>query len=112
MGIKVRKLANGEGWVFHCPGCDSVHQCDGRWSFNGNVERPTFGPVMINGRPSSHSILVSRPHLNEVCHSFVTDGRISFVPDSTHALKGQEVELPDWDTRHGPNYGGIKPHGE
>jgi hypothetical protein len=30
-----------------------------------------------------------------VCHSFVTDGRIQFLTDSNHALAGQTVDLPD-----------------
>jgi len=29
------------------------------------------------------------------CHSFVRDGRIEFLSDCTHALKGQTVDLPD-----------------
>jgi hypothetical protein len=31
-----------------------------------------------------------------VCHSFVTDGRIQFLGDCTHALAGQTVDLPEW----------------
>jgi hypothetical protein len=31
------------------------------------------------------------------CHSFVTDGKIQFLPDCYHSLKGQTVELPEWD---------------
>ena len=29
------------------------------------------------------------------CHSFVRSGRIEFLSDSTHALAGQTVDLPD-----------------
>ena len=29
------------------------------------------------------------------CHSFITDGRISFCGDSEHALAGQTVDLPE-----------------
>jgi len=32
-----------------------------------------------------------------VCHSFVTDGRIQFLTDCTHALAGQTVDIPDFD---------------
>jgi hypothetical protein len=28
---------------------------------------------------------------------FVTDGRIQFLGDCTHALAGQTVDLPDWE---------------
>ena len=35
------------------------------------------------------------PHADgdERCHSFVTDGKIRFLGDSTHKLKGQTVPL-------------------
>ena len=32
---------------------------------------------------------------SSVCHSFITDGRIQFLGDCTHELKGQTVELPE-----------------
>jgi hypothetical protein len=31
------------------------------------------------------------------CHSFVTDGKIQFLGDCTHALAGQTVPLEDFD---------------
>jgi hypothetical protein len=107
MGIKVRELVEADGvthrgWIFHCPGCGEPHVCDARWSFNGDRERPTFGPAAPEAQ---FSILVRGVHR---CHSFVTDGRIRFEKDSDHPLKGQEVEIPDWDTRHGPDFGGIR----
>ena len=30
-----------------------------------------------------------------VCHSFVREGKIEFLGDCTHALKGQTVDLND-----------------
>lgn len=73
---------------FWCPGCDMAHCInDQLWTFNGDVERPTIQPsVLVQG--SSWQ--------NLTCHSFVTDGRIQFLADSTHALAGQTVELPPW----------------
>lgn len=75
------------GYSFECPGCGIMHAVnvagDGNvWTFNGDTERPTFTP----------SILIRNA---EVCHSFVTDGRIQFLNDCTHALAGQTVELPE-----------------
>lgn len=32
-----------------------------------------------------------------VCHSFVRNGRIEYLGDCTHHLKGQTVDLPDMD---------------
>jgi hypothetical protein len=63
---------------------------DGAWSFNGDADRPTLTP----------SLLLTYTHVGGekfVCHSFVTDGRIQFLADSTHALAGQTVELPEWE---------------
>lgn len=55
------------------------------WSFNGDLDRPTFSP----------SILVYPSHKQGRCHSFVRDGKIEFLGDCDHALKGQTVELPE-----------------
>jgi hypothetical protein len=35
-----------------------------------------------------------------VCHSFVTDGRIQYLGDCTHAMAGQTVDLPDIPSAH------------
>ena len=34
--------------------------------------------------------------IKKVCHSFVTDGKIRYLNDCTHHLKGQTVELLDF----------------
>lgn len=78
---------------FHCPGCKSSHPFEvdapggAGWSWNGSVVRPTFAPsLLVNGHDAATR-----------CHSFVRDGRIEFLSDCHHALKGQTVELPMWD---------------
>jgi hypothetical protein len=99
MGALSAKLRNAEddGLLFVCPGCDMVHQIKTgagsrpRWTWNGDVDRPTFSP----------SVLVTftihgKPH---VCHTFVRDGSIEFLADCTHALAGKTVELPDFPHR-------------
>ena len=79
---------------FQCAGCNMLHglnvEVDGppRWDWNGSVDKPTFTPsvlVRYNWGPEQHQV---------VCHSFVTDGRIQFLGDCTHALAGQTVDLP------------------
>lgn len=71
-----------------CPACDDWHCMPTAgprgWGFNGNLERPTFTP----------SLLVTGGGRDIRCHSFITDGRIRFLSDCTHALVSQEVELP------------------
>lgn len=99
---------DGQRVLFRCPGCDDNHQIYvGTWTFNGNLERPTFTPsVLIRGNqwpkdeyPEYHKAAHSRvsPGGVTVCHSFVTDGRIQFLGDCTHALAGQTVDLPEWE---------------
>jgi hypothetical protein len=75
---------------FLCPGCNEPHAIEvGVWTWNGSEDKPTFTPsVLVNGREPA---IPTRPR----CHSYVTEGRIQFLADSTHALAGQTVDLPD-----------------
>ena len=86
--------------LFWCPGCKRAHTVGvsndrgPRWIFNGFPDRPTFSPsvrVLYDGADAG--VDGAPPG---VCHSFVTDGRIRFLEDSTHALAGQTVDLPEW----------------
>lgn len=76
----------GDQFYFLCPGCNQFHSVNKSWEFNGDVEKPTFSP----------SILVTN-NVGLRCHSFVTNGKIQFLGDCVHELKGQTVELPDID---------------
>jgi hypothetical protein len=83
--------------LIRCPGCSGneftvgIHAIDSRWTFNRNFDRPTFTPSLHvkmefgDGSPTA------------ICHSYVTDGRIQFLPDSTHALAGKTVDLPEFE---------------
>ena len=100
------KEVHGETYVcdaywFWCPGCDEAHQYrvgggEGpRWTFNGNMEKPTFTPSLLH---AGHRKEGSDKLLGQ-CHLFLTDGMLNFCGDCTHELKGQSVplpELPDW----------------
>lgn len=90
--------SSGEKWAyFECPGCDGPHGVviggsARAWGFNGDSERPTL-------TPSVHVSWTQGPeHTPHVCHSFVRDGQIQFLADCTHALAGQTVPIPEWDT--------------
>jgi len=86
------------GWAFSCPGCKDVHQIDERWSFNGNEEKPTFTPSLLVTYPANPDASEEFAEWRQErrCHSFVTDGRIQFLEDSTHDLAGQTVELKEF----------------
>jgi hypothetical protein len=79
-GGKVLRLIN-------CPGCGYTHPLDERWTWNQDLDRPTFRPSLLcNPNTPEHR-----------CHSFITDGQIKFLDDCHHALAGKTVDLPDWE---------------
>jgi hypothetical protein len=112
-------LRSVEGGVsFWCPGCKEAHAIpvgDGpgpRWTYNGNPEAPTFTPSLLVR--SGHYVPGHEgdvcwcnwddkdefPELKcRVCHSYVTDGQIQFLTDSTHELAGRTVPIPAWQDR-------------
>jgi hypothetical protein len=91
------------GYMFWCPGCESAHlvTTDGTpaWSFNGDLEAPTFSPsVLVKcGRAVDPAFVPEPGDPPGICHSFVTNGRIQFLEDCTHALAGQTVDLPNFE---------------
>lgn len=93
MGVKVYKFGQGPRggtiWGFHCPGCGYGHPFEvPQWTWDGSEERPTFFPsLLVHGDPPN----------TPRCHSVVVNGFIQFLPDSTHKLAGQTVEIPDFD---------------
>ncbi|WP_370176814.1 DUF6527 family protein [Sphingobium abikonense] len=88
--------------LFMCPGCKAVHGikvgegAGPRWGYNGNPDAPTFTPSILvtTGRAVDPNFKPEPGDPPEVCHSFITDGRIQFLTDSSHALAGQTVPLP------------------
>lgn len=52
------------------------------WTWNGDIELPSLMPS-IRTRGESDSL----------CHSWVRDGTVQFLADSTHELAGQTVDL-------------------
>ena len=95
---------------FYCEGCKRPHvlniSCEGspKWTFNGNESAPTFRPSVLakythpegysNDNPAPRDF--KGEYVTDVCHSFVTDGRIEFLSDCTHALAGQTLDLPNF----------------
>jgi len=75
---------------FHCPGCGYGHAVrikgsEPVWQWNGDLNKPTFSP----------SLLVNGTWAEKRCHSFIRDGKIQFLGDCFHHLKGQTVEPPE-----------------
>lgn len=122
LGKKLRSV-NGGGLAFWCPGCDELHTIwitsttHLNWLWNGSLERPAFGPSLLH--TSGHFSpghtgecwctynhtravrgLLPLPHVCRRCHLSVGCGRaepgqIEFLPDCSHDLAGQIVDIQD-----------------
>lgn len=109
--MKVKNVADMEGnhygVRFKCPGCGMAHVLPNqntpptysgpRWTFNGNYVKPTLTPSILARGALKPGIDSEDEDWDgaAVCHSYVTDGRIQFLDDCTHKLKGQTVDLDD-----------------
>lgn len=95
--MRVAKLdkSGKEGYVITSPATGQNIVFDNRWSFNGDFEKPTFRPSMLIQYPVENP---ETGHVRE--HFFVTDGKIQYLRDCNHDMKGKTVELPecDWHT--------------
>ncbi len=84
---------------WYCPGCEMMHPArivkeagQASWTWDGSEEKPTFHPSFV--------VKYTRHDKNVLCHSFVIEGRIRYLTDSTHGLSGQIVDLPDVPQEH------------
>lgn len=84
------------------PRLQLLHGFTDGWQFNGNLEKPTVSPsILVSGvewlTDEEHARVMAGEKIEPkptICHSFITDGKIQFLSDSTHSLAGQTVELP------------------
>jgi hypothetical protein len=85
---------------FHCPGCRYGHAVavngrtmpgsDGKpnsWTWNGSYAAPSFHPSLLINKAKEGGY--------PLCHTWIKDGKIQFLPDCTHALAGKTVEMED-----------------
>lgn len=93
-----------EDFGYWCPGCDSGHEIavskkngsGAGWAFNGNFQSPTFSPSLHLKINTPDMGKYYQPNVaSTVCHCFIRDGKIQFLSDCTHALRGQTVDLPE-----------------
>lgn len=87
---------------FKCPGCEQVrpfahyHRIpvsigtrkhpgtlhpDKTWEWNGSTEKPTVKPSI---------------NITDQCHYTITDGKITYYPDSKHPLAGKTIPMPEF----------------
>lgn len=85
-----RDYGSWQHYLFKCPACECMHSVDvgdvpngdPRWTFDGNLEAPTFFP--------------SVKYLRSGCHFFVRAGVIEFCSDAPN-MANQKVPMLDAD---------------
>lgn len=88
---------------FWCPGCQighgfrvqkiGPHDAHPVWNFDGNTKSPTFSPSLLvlpypGDKDGKGRVLR--------CHLFLKAGKIQFLGDCEHGLKGKTVPLEVW----------------
>lgn len=97
-------LRKGEYTRFWCPGCDDLHMVSGSWQVTEDDGALTISPsILVYESKKLINDYLEMPDLvapeniatTPRCHSFVGNGRIEFLSDSTHLLSGQTTDLPE-----------------
>lgn len=98
-------LTDPPGLSWWCPGCRDMHAVglglDG-WTWDGSVAAPTIRPSVLvrSVRPGLDEVgrlldagLPLPVPTPQVCHSWITAGKIEYLGDCTHELVGQTVPM-------------------
>lgn len=105
---KVRDEGEGR-YLFYCPGCDHLHvffvnsphwhKDSAGWSFNGDLNNPTFNPSLLNTtgtyadpnwKGPDNEKDYTKPPYSTRCHLFVQNGVINYCGDCTHEYNGKQ----------------------
>ena len=88
----VSSVEGGRSVLFFCPGCNMYHSMlfergqnnpqGNLWNWNGDVVKPTLNPSLGVNMGTEMQ-----------CHLFVRDGKLEYLGDSVHALRGQTVPM-------------------
>lgn len=79
------------GYMVECPGCGHSHafytsEGKPRWTFDGNMEKPTFTPSMnVKWSRTVDGQVIQR------CHFILTAGVFHFLTDCTHQAAGTSI---------------------
>jgi hypothetical protein len=91
--MKLQTTDTEGDYLHYCPACRQMHlintrrknQNGAQWTFDGNMEKPTFSP----------SINILKEGGGSQCHYFIQVGYILYAQDSHHDMKGQTIEMPE-----------------
>jgi hypothetical protein len=109
-------IESQDEWLIQCHGPCQWHGIPKRptskghkWSFNGDMVRPTFHPSMNEAsNPAGPDQNPDVPFRR--CHFIVTNGHITYCDDCTHDVRGTHPLKP-WDETKVAYYESIKTEG-
>ena len=95
------------GYAFWCPACKQPHRftivspITGRpkWTFDGNLESPSFSPSLLYYTPQGKvgdDGKWKETGRKTNCHLHVKRGQIQYCGDFPHEYKGNTVALQEW----------------
>lgn len=78
-------------YLYFCEGCGHEHAFalkseGGNHTFNMDLNKPTVSPSLLQNF-----------YKDRICHSFIKDGKIQYLNDCFHRLRGKTVELNDYE---------------
>lgn len=81
------KQLDDHTFALWCPACEDIHVIGEEWEFKGTLEKPTFHPSVYRWEPEY------------ICHFFIVEGQLLFLPDCSHKYADMTLrmpKLPDW----------------
>lgn len=93
-------LLKRPGAFYHwCPACEQMHPLPDTWSFNGDIDRPTFAPsfkhTLVHWSDGIGEDGIGRGERStRVCHYLIVHGEIQFCIDSWHGRSDIVALLP------------------
>jgi hypothetical protein len=90
-----RKGETFSTFIYWCPGCGHAHSIPvgpgsgHSWTFDGNVESPTFSPSVRHFHTNSQGEQITS------CHYHVQAGQMAYCGDCKHELNGKTVPMED-----------------
>jgi len=102
-GDKMRRIAGG--YSHWCPACDEMHPLPDSWTFDGNLEKPTFAPSFKHnglkltygpdGKWDGWARDAAGNTIPHICHYHITEGKIAYCNDCNHEFNSKTIPMPD-----------------
>lgn len=88
-------VQNSDVLLFYCPGCEEAHQINRTWQITGPMSSPTVSPSVLVTKPANPDAIeeFKEWRTERRCHSFIRDGQIEYLGDSTHPLANTTLAL-------------------